>query len=75
MKGLAGQLVKALKAQAVSAVEVEVFAGEIFANCADEMSLGKKTGRDCGVTGGAAKETGVFRVGRFDGIKGGCADY
>jgi len=75
MKGLAGQLVKALKAQAVPAIEVEVFAGKILADSTNEMGLCEKARGDGSVTGGAAQETGVFRVRRFDGIEGGGADY
>jgi hypothetical protein len=75
MKGLTAELLEAVEVEAVFAIEVNVFARKIIAHRADEMGRGEKARSDCGVTGGSAKESRVFRVRGFDGIEGGGADY
>jgi hypothetical protein len=75
MEGLAAELLQPVEIDAVLAIEVNVFARKIIAYRANEVGRGEKTRGHGGVAGGPAKESRIFRVRGFNGIKGGGADY
>ena len=62
---------QALKVNAMLAVELEIFLGEIFTNHAHKFHRAKEACSHRGMTGGTAEQSRIFCIGCFDGVKGG----